>query len=61
MSYITSVRLGDGKWRGSSKGFVVLNWVNQIRKYEAITPTTSDGQKRTMLENAVSMISDFVL
>jgi hypothetical protein len=36
MSYITSVRLGDRKWRGSSNGFV-LNWVNQpdpkIRSY----------------------------
>jgi hypothetical protein len=59
-SYITSVRLGDGKWRGSSSGFV-LNWVNQIRKYEAIVPTAdhfSDGQKRSMLENAVASIAD---
>jgi hypothetical protein len=60
MSYITSVRLGDGKWRGSSNGFV-LNWVNQIRKYEAIVPVDdhfSDGQKRSMLENAVFSIPD---
>jgi hypothetical protein len=60
MSYVTSVRLGDGKWRGSSNGFV-LNWVNQIRKYEAIVPASdhfSDGQKRSMLENAVATISE---
>jgi hypothetical protein len=60
MSYVTSVRLGDGKWRGTSNRFI-LNWVNQIRKYEAIVPHTdhfSDGVKRSMLENAVANITD---
>jgi hypothetical protein len=60
MSYFTSIRLGDGKWRGSTNGFV-LNWVNQIRKYEAIISSHdhfSDGQKRSMLENSVASVAD---
>ena len=60
LSYITSVRLGSGEWKGSTESFV-LNWMNQIRLYERQVPLTdhfSDGQKRVMLENAVHEISE---
>jgi hypothetical protein len=60
LSYITSVRLGSGMWKGTTKGFII-HWENQIRLYERQVPSTdhfSDGQKRTMLENAVAPINE---
>jgi Reverse transcriptase (RNA-dependent DNA polymerase) len=60
LSYITSVRLGNGEWKGSTETFI-LNWLNQVRLYERQVPLTdhfSDGQKRVMLENAVHDISE---
>ena len=60
LSYVTSVRLGNGEWCGSTEGFI-LHWQNQVRLYERQVPATdhfSDGQKRTMLENAVAPISE---
>ena len=60
LSYITSVRLGNVEWKGSTESFV-LNWINQVRLYERQVPLTdhfSDGQKRVMLENAVHDISE---
>ncbi len=55
LSYITSVRIGDGSWKGSTHSFI-LHWQDQVRLYETLVPTSdhfSDGQKRTMLENVV--------
>ena len=60
LSYITSSRLGSGEWRGSTESFI-LHWQNQVRLYERQVPLSdhfSDGQKRTMLENAVHSISE---
>ena len=60
LSYITSARLGDGEWKGSTCGFIV-HWQDNVRKYEKQVPDTdhfSDGQKRTMLQNAVAKIRD---
>ena len=60
LSYITSVRLGNGMWKGTTEAFVV-HWENQVRLYERQVPMTdhfSDGQKRTMLENAVAPIDE---
>ena len=60
LSYITSIRLGSGEWRGSTEAFI-LHWQNQVRLYERQVPTTdhfSDGQKRVMLENAVAPITE---
>ena len=60
LSYITSVRLGSGMWKGTTEGFII-HWENQIRLYERQVPVTdhfSDGQKRTMLENAVGPIKE---
>jgi hypothetical protein len=59
LSYTTSVRLGSGDWNGTTEGFIT-HWTNQVRLYERQVPTSdhfSDGQKRVMLENAVTPIS----
>lgn len=60
LSYITSVRLGNGEWQGTTEGFI-LHWQNQVRLYERQVPVTdhfSDGQMRTMLENAVAPVEE---
>ena len=60
LSYITSVRLGNGEWKGTTEAFI-LNWINQVRLYERQVPDSdhfSDGQKRVMLENAVHGLSE---
>ena len=58
LAYITSARLGDGTWNGTTEGFIT-HWQNQVRLYEKHVPSTdhfSEGQKRTMLQNAVHSI-----
>jgi hypothetical protein len=58
LSYMTSVCLGDGTWKGSSEAFIT-HWTNQVRLYERQVPPSdyfSDGQKRVMLETAVGSI-----
>ena len=60
LSYITSAILGTGEWKGSTESFIV-HWVDKVRVYERQAPTSdhfSDGQKRTMLENAVHGVDD---
>ena len=55
LSYLTSVRIGDGSWRGTTHAFI-FHWQDQVRKYETLVPISdhfSDGQKRTMLEGAI--------
>ena len=55
LKYITSARVGDGSWKGTSHSFV-LHWQNQVRLYEKQVDASehfSAAQKRTMLENAV--------
>ena len=54
LTYITTTRLGDGKWKGTTHAFI-LHWQDQIRKYHDLAPKQKlplDLQ-RTMLENAV--------
>ena len=60
LSYITSAKLGDGSWNGTTEAFII-NWQNQVRLYEKHGPPTdhfSDGQKRVMLQNAVNGIDE---
>jgi hypothetical protein len=60
LSYLTSVSLGSGEWNCSTEGFVT-HWTNQVRFYERHFPVSdhfSDGQRRIMLENAVTPISE---
>ena len=60
LSYITSTKLGDGTWNGTTEAFII-NWQNQVRLYEKHVPPSdhfSDGQKRIMLQNAVNGIDE---
>jgi hypothetical protein len=60
LGYITSAKIGDGAWHGTAENFI-LNWQEQIRLYERLTPTTghfSDEQKLTMLQTAVHPLQE---
>ena len=60
LSYITSIRLGSGTWKGSTHSFI-LHWQNQVRLYETQVPTSdhfSPGQKLHMLQNSVEPIQE---
>jgi len=55
LSYITSMRIGDGLWNGTSHSFV-LHWQEQVRLYESLVDTASHFSPRLkmhMLQNAV--------
>ena len=55
LSYITSIRIGDGLWNGTSHSFV-LHWQEQVHLYESLVDTAShfsSEQKMHMLQNAV--------
>ena len=54
LTYITTVKLGDGSWKGSAHAFI-LHWQDQVRKYHSLAPnqTLPLDLQRTMLENAV--------
>jgi hypothetical protein len=60
LAYITSSKLGEGSWNGTSEAFIT-NWQNQVRLYEKHVPPSdhfSEGQKRIMLQNAVHGIDE---
>jgi hypothetical protein len=60
LGYITSAKIGDGSWHGTVEN-IILNWQEQIRLYERLTPTTghfSDEQKLTMLQTAVHPLQE---
>ena len=60
LSYITTAHLGTGLWKGTTEQFII-HWQEQVRLYERQVPETdhfSNGQKKTMLENAVSSVND---
>jgi len=60
LSYITSVRIGDGQWNGSTHSFI-LHWQEQVRLYESLVDQTAhfnSGQKMHMLQNAVHPLQD---
>jgi len=55
LSYITSVRIGDGMWNGTSHSFI-LRWQEQVWLYESLVDTTShfsSEQKMHMLQNTI--------
>jgi hypothetical protein len=60
LGYITSAKIGDGSWHGTAENFI-LNWQEQIRLYERLTPSSghfSDEQKLTMLQTAVHPLQE---
>jgi hypothetical protein len=61
LTYITSVRLDDGSWKGSSLGFV-NHFLEQIRLYHQQVPSSerfSNKQVRTLLQNAITLADHF--
>jgi hypothetical protein len=60
--YITSVRLGNEEWSGTTEGFIT-HWTHQVRLYGCqVSPSDhfSDGQKRILFVNAVIQSRNFV-
>src|SRR5687767_10007925 len=59
LSYITTTNLGDGKWKGSTHGFV-LHWQDQVRKYQDLNPQPPLAPEFlcTLLQNAVHPIAE---
>jgi hypothetical protein len=60
LGYITSAKIGDGSWHGTAENFI-LNWQEQIRLYERLTPPAghfSDEQKLIMLQTAVHPLQE---
>jgi hypothetical protein len=55
LTHITSSRINDGNWRGTTHGYL-LHWQDQVRKYHTMVPRSDnfhDNQLRTMIQNAV--------
>src|SRR5687767_90441 len=52
LSYITTLSLGDGKWKGSTHVYI-LHWQDQVCKYHNLHPShmMSNDILRTLLEN----------
>jgi hypothetical protein len=58
--YITSSRLGEGTWNGTTESFII-NWQNQVRLYKKhVLPSDhfSNGQKQILFQNAVNGIME---
>ena len=55
LRYLTSVRIDDGTWNGTTEKFV-LHWQEQVRLYETLVPSSQhfdDHLKLIMLQNSV--------
>ena len=60
LTYITSSKINDGTWRGTSTGYI-RHWKEQVRLYHKkldLKEHFSDSQKKTILENAISTIPE---
>jgi hypothetical protein len=55
LSYLTTAKISDGSWRGTTKTFV-LNWIDKLRMFHELTSVAdrlSENTQRTLLQNAV--------
>ncbi len=60
LSYITTVRVSDGHWNGTTHGFI-LHWQEQVRLYESLVDISAhfnNGQKMHMLQNVVHPLQE---
>ena len=59
LSYITTTKLGDGTWKGTTHAFI-LHWQDQVRKYHDLSSQhqLSPDLQRTLLQNAVHPIME---
>jgi hypothetical protein len=56
LSYLTTTKISDGSWRGTTKAFV-LHWIDKLRLFHELTPVAdrlSENTQRTLLQNAVT-------
>ena len=61
LTYITSIKFDDGKWRGTSKDFII-HWCEQVWLLESLTkPEDHFGNtvKTHLLQNTIDGIPDF--
>ena len=55
LSHLTTTKIKDGNWKGSSKTFV-LNWINKLHMFHELTPVAdrmSENMQRILLQNTV--------
>jgi hypothetical protein len=55
LPYLTTTKISDGSWRGTTKTFI-LNWIDKLRLYHELIPVAdrlSEKTQRTLLQNAV--------
>jgi hypothetical protein len=55
LSYLTTAKISDGSWRGTTKAFV-LNWIDKLLLFHELTPVAdrlSENTQQTLLQNAV--------
>jgi hypothetical protein len=60
LSYITSARLGNGKWKGSAHAFI-LHWQDQVRQFGDLVGSPNyfpDDLLRIMLENFITKVPE---
>jgi hypothetical protein len=56
LTHITSSRIDDGHWRGTTHGYL-LHWQDQVRKYHTMVPKPDcfhHNQLWTMIQNAIN-------
>ena len=62
LQYITSAKFDDGKWRGTSKDFII-HWCEQLHQYEELCKDGinhfSDAAKTQMLQNTLDNVTEF--
>ena len=62
MKYIMNARLDDGKWKGTSKDFII-HFCDQIRKHDDLCLTQadrfSDHMKKQFLQSSVDTVEEF--
>jgi len=62
LSYVTSIKIGDGHWNGSACSFI-LHWQEQVWLYESLIDSLAhfnSGQKMHMLQNAAHPYKNFI-
>jgi len=60
LSYITTARLGDGKWKGGCEDFII-HWEKTCDDYDNLCEageTLGKNQRKNLLQNAVNEIDD---
>jgi len=64
LQYTTSVKYDDGKWRGTSKAFII-HWCEQLRQYNQLSGKAgtvtqfTDPVKVQMLQNTIDGVAEF--